>query len=93
MANVQPKMVVTMEVAGACPSHARTDISVRDLVMSVDEPLARGQPLAACGHVALAARGHGCGIDRLRLLGRQDLRDLGRDPVHFRGDESFRHDT
>jgi uncharacterized OsmC-like protein len=42
MANVQPKMVVTMAMAGACPSHARTDISVRDLVMSIDEPLARG---------------------------------------------------
>lgn len=42
MANVQPKMVVNMAMTGACPSHARTDISVRDLVMSIDEPLARG---------------------------------------------------
>jgi len=42
MANVQPKTVVTMAMAGDCPSHARTDISVRDLVVSVDEPLERG---------------------------------------------------
>ncbi len=42
MANVKPKMVVTMAMAGACPSHARTDVSVRDLVVSIDEPIERG---------------------------------------------------
>ncbi len=42
MANIQPKMVVTMAMAGACPSHARTDVSVRDLVISIDEPIERG---------------------------------------------------
>ena len=42
MANVKPKMVVTMAMTGACPSHARTDVSVRDLVVSIDEPIERG---------------------------------------------------
>jgi uncharacterized OsmC-like protein len=42
MANVQPKMVVTLALTGTCPSHARTDVSIRDLVMSIDEPLERG---------------------------------------------------
>ena len=42
MVDVQPKTVVIMAMTGACPSHARTDISVRDLVMSIDEPLERG---------------------------------------------------
>jgi uncharacterized OsmC-like protein len=42
MVDVQPKTVVTMAMTGACPSHARTDISVRDLVVSIDEPLERG---------------------------------------------------
>ena len=42
MANVQPKMIVTLAMAGACRSHARTDVSVRDLVTTIDEPLERG---------------------------------------------------
>jgi len=35
-------MVVTMAMAGACLSHTRTDVSVRDLVISIDEPIERG---------------------------------------------------
>lgn len=42
MADVKPKMVVTMTMTGACPSHARTDVSVRDLIVTIDEPPERG---------------------------------------------------
>ncbi len=42
MADVKPKMVVPIAMAGTCPSHARSDIAVRDLVMSIDEPVERG---------------------------------------------------
>jgi uncharacterized OsmC-like protein len=42
MVSVQPKTVVTLAMAGTCPSHSRTDVSIRDLVLSLDEPLERG---------------------------------------------------
>ncbi len=39
-----PKMktVVQLRVEGDCPSHSRTDITVRDLTFSIDEPPERG---------------------------------------------------
>ena len=41
---VTPKMktVVTMRLEAACPSHSRTDVTVRDTGMTIDEPLERG---------------------------------------------------
>ena len=38
MATVTPKTVVTMNVSGKAASHARTDISVRDVGLVIDEP-------------------------------------------------------
>lgn len=40
--SIRPKTVVTMKMAGHAVSHARTDISVRDLNVVIDEPEARG---------------------------------------------------
>lgn len=40
--SIRPKTVVTMKLEGHAISHARTDISVRDLKTVIDEPEARG---------------------------------------------------
>lgn len=40
--SIQPKTVVTMKLEGHSASHARTDITVRDLKVIIDEPEARG---------------------------------------------------
>lgn len=42
MVAVKQKTVVTMKMGAACPSHSRTDISIRDVTTIVDEPEARG---------------------------------------------------
>lgn len=44
MATVTPKAktVVTMKLSGNCPSHSRTDVSVRDVKTTIDEPTERG---------------------------------------------------
>ena len=42
MVTIKPKTVVKMKLQGACPSHARTDVSVRDVRLTIDEPLERG---------------------------------------------------
>lgn len=42
MVAIKPKTVVKMKLQGACPSHARTDVSVRDLSLTIDEPKERG---------------------------------------------------
>lgn len=41
-AAVKPKTLVPMKMTGTCPTHARTDISVRDVETVVDEPTERG---------------------------------------------------
>lgn len=42
MVTVMPKTVVTMRLNGGCASHSRTDITVRDLRSTIDEPAERG---------------------------------------------------
>ena len=39
MAAVVQKTVVTQKLEGNCVSHSRTDIAVRDLSVTLDEPL------------------------------------------------------
>lgn len=39
---IRQKTVVTMKMNGVCRSHSRTDISVRDVSLTTDEPEARG---------------------------------------------------
>jgi uncharacterized OsmC-like protein len=42
MVTVTPKTVVTMRLNGSCASHSRTDVTVRDLRTTIDEPVERG---------------------------------------------------
>jgi len=39
---IRPKTTVDMKLTGTVVHHARTDIAVRDLIMVIDEPVARG---------------------------------------------------
>jgi uncharacterized OsmC-like protein len=41
-AAVKAKTMVQMKMSGTCPTHARTDITVRDVETVVDEPKERG---------------------------------------------------
>ena len=42
MVNIRPKTTVKMRMQGTVVSHARTDITVRDLTSTIDEPAERG---------------------------------------------------
>ncbi len=42
MVTVMPKTIVTMRLHGNCASHSRTDVTVRDLRTTIDEPVERG---------------------------------------------------
>lgn len=42
MVTITPKTTVRMKLNAACPSHARTDVSVRDVKVTIDEPVERG---------------------------------------------------
>lgn len=42
MVTIKPKTTVRMKLNGTCPSHARTDVSVRDVKTTIDEPAERG---------------------------------------------------
>ena len=42
MMQVKEKTVVTMKLDGRCASHSRTDVSVRDVRATIDEPAERG---------------------------------------------------
>jgi uncharacterized OsmC-like protein len=42
MVSIKPKTIVTMNLKGNCSSHSRTDVSVRDREITIDEPEVRG---------------------------------------------------
>ena len=42
MVTITPKTTVTMRMTADCPSHARTEVAVRDVRATIDEPVARG---------------------------------------------------
>lgn len=42
MVNLKPKTTVRLRATARCPSHSLSDISIRDVSISVDEPLERG---------------------------------------------------
>jgi putative redox protein len=42
MVTITPKTIVRMRLDGTCVSHARTDVSVRDVKITIDEPTERG---------------------------------------------------
>jgi len=39
---IKPKKILTRTMEATCPSHSRTDILVRDVEITSDEPVARG---------------------------------------------------
>ena len=39
---IKQKLKVKTRLEATCPSHARSDISIRDLVVTIDEPVERG---------------------------------------------------
>ena len=39
--NIRPKTTVKLKAAAHCPSHSLSEISVRDLLFAIDEPLER----------------------------------------------------
>jgi putative redox protein len=42
MVTIKPKTVVRMHLAGEAVSHFRTNVTVRDLATTIDEPEVRG---------------------------------------------------
>ena len=73
---IKAKTVVTYRAKAACPTHARTEIPVRDLMVVIDEPLERGgtnlgpsptetamAALIACTNVIGHKNAHRLGID------------------------------
>ena len=73
---VKMKTVVTYRATAACPTHARTEIPVRDLDVVIDEPLERGgtnlgptpteaamTALIACTNVIGHKNAHKLGVD------------------------------
>lgn len=73
---VKPKTVVTYRATAACPTHARTEIPVRDLMVVIDEPVERGgtnqgpspteaamTALIACTNVIGHKNAHRLGVD------------------------------
>lgn len=73
---VKMKTVVTYRASAACPTHARTEIPVRDLHVVIDEPLERGgtnlgptpteaamTALIACTNVIGHKAAHKLGVD------------------------------
>jgi putative redox protein len=40
--DIKMKTVVQTRVSARCPTHARTDLSIRDVTLRIDEPEARG---------------------------------------------------
>lgn len=73
---IKMKSVVTYRATAACPTHARTEIPVRDLEVVIDEPLERGgtnlgptpteaamTALIACTNVIGHKNAHRLGVD------------------------------
>lgn len=39
---ISKKSIVTLKAQAECPSHSRSDVTIRDLLFAIDEPAARG---------------------------------------------------
>jgi putative redox protein len=76
MATPKVKSTITMKLEGRCPTHARTDILVRDTETTIDEPEVRGGTnlgpsptetmigaLAGCTNVIAHKVGHMHGVE------------------------------
>lgn len=42
MAEAKPKTIAAMKMSASCPTHARSDVAVRDVETVIDEPAERG---------------------------------------------------
>ena len=73
---IKLKTVVTYRTTAQCPTHARTEIPVRDLTVTVDEPLERGGTNlgASPTETAMAAL-----IACTNVIGHKNARRLGVD--------------
>lgn len=73
---MRPKTIITYRAQAVCPTHARTEILVRDLTVVIDEPLERGgtnlgvtpteaamSALIACTNVIGHKNAHRLGVD------------------------------
>ena len=80
MVTVKPKTTVRMQLHGEATSHSRTDVSVRDVETTIDEPIERGgtnmgpspteamiASLIACSNVISQKIAHRAGIDLQRM--------------------------
>ena len=82
MVTIKEKLTVITRVKGACPTHSRTDITVRNVVAVIDEPVERGgtnagptptealiAALVACSNVIghKCAEKHGVDIKALEI--------------------------
>lgn len=81
MVTIKEKTVVTTRLTADCPSHSRSDISVRDTSMTIDEPLARGGTNLGPSptETAMAAL-MGCS----NVIGRKIAEKLGLDVRHMK---------
>ena len=70
---IRAKTVVTVHLDGACVSHSRTDVHVRDRVLVIDEPEERGGTNAGPSPTETHARRAG------RLLERHHAQDRRED--------------
>lgn len=77
---IKPKTVVKYRMKGDCPSHSRTDVSIRDVSLTIDEPEERGGTNLGLAptEVALAALA-GC----TNTIGNKCAAKLGLDTGHF----------
>jgi len=77
---IKPKTVVRYRMKGQCPSHSRTDVSIRDVSMTIDEPVERGGTNLGLAptEVILAALA-GC----TNTIGNKCAAALGVDTGHF----------
>lgn len=79
MGQVKLKSTVTLRAKAQCPSHARTDIKIRDLNFTVDEPVVRGGTNAGPTptDTAIAAL-----VARTTVIGSRSAASLGVDFGH-----------
>ena len=80
MAAPRMKTVVQLRAEAACPSHSRADVAIRDLTISIDEPVERGggNEGPAPTETALAAL-----IGCTNVIGHKCAKALGIDVGHM----------
>ncbi|MEE2746270.1 MAG: OsmC family protein [Pseudomonadota bacterium] len=89
MNNIKQKNVVEMKVSGQAISHARTDVAVRNLTVTVDEPEPRGGTnLGATPTEMVAVALTGC----LNVMGHRCAEQVGLKIIDLRIDVDAKFD-